>query len=287
MPYFSIIIPSFNRAHIINRAIKGILEQTFQDFEILIVDDGSTDNTKAILHEYSNDIRVHYIYQQNAGVCSARNTGAKATTGDYLIFLDTDDFVEKSWLQDFYDLAIQNKDLLFCSIKIVKPNSSEYLVSALDPYKNGKIKGSSITGSWALKKDVFFKVGMFDENIKYGENIELRFRLDKEKLALGIIDKYNFTYFESIDGGSRNLINKINSNLYIIEKHLVMLNKNSKLLILYYQNIAVSYAKLKNWNQAAVYFWKAYKVNIFNFKLLLSFIISLFPFLALRVWKVK
>jgi glycosyltransferase involved in cell wall biosynthesis len=286
MPYFSVIIPSFNRAPIINRAVQGVLDQTFQDFEILIVDDGSSDNTKEILQAFTSDNRIKYIFQNNAGVCSARNTGAKQATAEFLVFLDSDDTVEKSWLEDFYHLAIQNKHWLFCSMKIVKPDSREYLVSALDPYKNGKIKGNSIPGSWAIRKDIFFKVGMFDENVKFGENVELRFRLDKEKLALGIIDKYNFTYFESIDGGSRNLINKIDSNLYIIKKHSVMLNKNSKLLMLYYQNIAVSYAKLKNWNRAAVYFWKAYKVNIFNFKLLLSFIISLFPFLALRVWKV-
>jgi glycosyltransferase involved in cell wall biosynthesis len=284
MPYFSIIIPSFNRAHIINRAIQGVLEQTFQDFEILIVDDGSTDNTKAILHQYSNDLRINYLYQTNAGVCSARNTGAKATKGDYLIFLDTDDTVEKSWLQDFYDLAIQNKDWLFCSMKIVKPDSSAYLVSALDPYKNGKITGNSIPGSWALKKNIFFNVGLFDENVKFGENVELRFRLDKENLAIGVTDNYNFTYFESINGGSKNLKNKIESNLYIIKKHSNLFNKRPALLRLYYQNIAVAYARLGNWNQARIYFWKAYSIDLLNFKTLARFIIAGFPFLGKKLW---
>jgi glycosyltransferase involved in cell wall biosynthesis len=284
MPYFSIIIPSYNRDHIIERAIQGVLEQTFRDFEIVIVDDGSTDTTKSTIQEL-NDSRIKYIYQNNAGVCAARNTGAKQAEGEFLIFLDSDDTVEKSWLEDFYHLAIQNNDWLFCSMKIVKPDSSEYLVSALDPYKNGKIKGNSIPGSWAIRKDIFFKVGMFDENIKYGENIELRFRLDNENLTIGVTDNYNFTYFESINGGSKNLMNRIDSNLYIIKKHSVMLNKNSKLLMLYYQNIAVAFARLKKWNCAEIYFWKAYKVNIFNFKLLLSFIISLFPFFAKRIWK--
>lgn len=284
MPYFSIIIPSFNRAHIINRAIQVVLDQTFQDFEILIIDDGSTDNTKAIIHQYSNELRINYIYQKNAGVCSARNTGAKVANGEYLIFLDTDDTVEKSWLQDFYDLAIQNKDWLFCSMKIVKPDSSEYLVSALDPYKNGKIKGNSIPGSWALKKNIFFNVDMFDENMKFGENVELRFRLYKENLAIGVTDNYNFTYFESTNGGSKNLNNKLESNLYIIKKHSNLFNKRKALLRLYYQNIAVTYARLGNWNQARIYFWKAYRIDLLKFKNLARFIIAGFPFFGKKIW---
>ena len=103
MFFFSVIIPSYNRAHIIDRAIQGVLNQTFQDFEIIIVDDGSIDNTQEIIKNFSNDLRVKYIYQNNAGVCAARNTGAKDAIGDYLLFLDSDDAVENSWLQDFYD----------------------------------------------------------------------------------------------------------------------------------------------------------------------------------------
>ena len=62
MPYFSVIIPSFNRAPIINRAVQGVLDQTFQDFEILIVDDGSSDNTKEILQAFTSDNRIKYIF---------------------------------------------------------------------------------------------------------------------------------------------------------------------------------------------------------------------------------
>ena len=284
MPYFSIIIPSYNRVHIIERAILGVLEQTFRDFEIVIVDDGSTDNTKSTIQEL-NDSRIKYIYQNNAGVCAARNTGAKQAEGEFLIFLDSDDTVEKSWLEDFYHLAILNKDCLFCSMKIVKPDSREYLVSALDPYKNGKIKGNSIPGSWAIRKDIFFKVGMFDENVKFGENVELRFRLDKEKLTLGVTDKYNFTYFESLDGESKNLKNKIVSNLYIIKKHSNLFSNRPVLLRLYYQNIAVAYAKLGVWNKARIYFWKAYLIDIWKWKTLARFSITLFPFLRKKIWK--
>ena len=284
MTYFSIIIPSYNRAHIVKRAIQVVLEQTYDDFEIIIVDDGSVDNTEEIIKEL-NDSRIKYIYQNNAGVCSARNTGAKQANGEFVIFLDSDDTVEKSWLQDFYDLANQNKDLLFCSMKIVKQDFSEYLVSALNPYKDGKSIGNSIPGSWSIKRDFFFKVGMFDENIRFGENVELRFRLDAEKLTVGIIDNYNFTYFESLNGGSKNLINKIDSNLYIIKKHSIYFKINPRVFRFYLQNIAVAYAKLGVWGHARIYFWKAYMTDMWKLKTLARFIIALFPFIAKKIWK--
>ena len=284
MPYFSIIIPCFNRAHIINRAIQGVLEQTFQDFEILIVDDGSTDNTKSTIQEL-NDTRIKYIYQNNAGVCSARNTGAKQANGDFLIFLDSDDMVEKSWLKDFFDLTNQKYDFLSCNMTLVNLDKSEVLVSALNPFKNVRMKGNSIPGSWAIKKSIFIKVGMFDENIKFGENVELRFRLNQEKINIGIVDKYNFIYYESENGGSKNLINKIDSNLYIINKHNRLFNERPHLLRLYYQNIAVAYAKLGIWADARIYFWKAYIIDKWKLKTLVRFVFSLVPFFGKKIWK--
>jgi glycosyltransferase involved in cell wall biosynthesis len=282
---FSIIIPSYNRAHIITRAIQGVLDQTFQDYEIVIVDDGSKDHTKEILQEYSDNFKIKYVYQNNAGVCAARNTGAKQATGEFLVFLDSDDTVEKSWLEDFYHLVIQNKDWLFCSMKMVKLDKSEVLVSALDPYKDGKSIGNGIPGSWAIKRDVFFKVGMFDENIKFGENVELRFRLNQEELKIGVCDNYNFTYFESLNGGSRNLKNKIDSNLYIIKKHPIYFRLNPRVLRFYLQNIAVAYAKLGIWNKARIYFWKAYITDMLKFKTLARLMIASFPFFGKKIWK--
>ena len=82
MPHFTIIIPSFNRAHSINKTITSVLEQSFQDWELIIVDDGSTDNTKEILTPILADKRVKYIYQDNAGVCAARNKGALMASGE-------------------------------------------------------------------------------------------------------------------------------------------------------------------------------------------------------------
>src|SRR5258706_13270823 len=88
MPTVSIIIPCFNQGRYLGQAIESCLRQTYQDFEIIVVDDGSTDNTAAAAASYS---QVKYIYQANAGPGSARNTGVRYASGKYIQFLDADD----------------------------------------------------------------------------------------------------------------------------------------------------------------------------------------------------
>ena len=91
-PKVSVIIPTYNRNKLVLDAIDSVLEQTFQNFEIIIVDDGSTDNTKTHIDSYQKkDTRIKYIFQENQGVSIARNTGLEAAQGEYIAFLDSDD----------------------------------------------------------------------------------------------------------------------------------------------------------------------------------------------------
>ncbi len=88
----SVVVPTYNRAYCICRAIDSVRQQTHSNWEILLVDDGSTDNTKAVIAStYAGDPRIRYIYQQNAGVSAARNAGIRESKGDYVAFLDSDD----------------------------------------------------------------------------------------------------------------------------------------------------------------------------------------------------
>ena len=91
MPFFTIIIPTYNRASLISKAIESVLAQSFSDWELLIIDDGSTDDTKTIVSNY-NDTRIKYIYQKNAERCAARNNGIDNASGAYICFLDSDDY---------------------------------------------------------------------------------------------------------------------------------------------------------------------------------------------------
>lgn len=286
MPYFSIIIPSFNRAHIINRVIKGILEQSFQDFEILIIDDGSTDNTKEIIEEYSIDTRIKYQYQNNAGVCAARNAGAKLATAAFLIFLDSDDTVEKSWLQDFHDsLVNQNYDIAYCNIIVLKPDGSTKMINAANPYGNNRGKGADMAGSWAIKKELFLKIGMYDTQIKFGENSELRLRLEFEKPRVVLVDKYNFNYYTSPDGGSKNNQNKIDSILYTLNKHKAHYNKNIRVKKLYLQNAAVAAIRIGQVKKAHELFATALVDHKKDIKLWLQYFLTSNKNLARIKWR--
>ena len=100
--FFSIIIPTYNRAHLIVATINTVLAQTFTDYELLIIDDGSTDNTTAIITTL-NSPKINYIKTENYGVAHARNTGIKAAKGQYIGFLDSDDSMETHHLHTAYD----------------------------------------------------------------------------------------------------------------------------------------------------------------------------------------
>ncbi|HGG59096.1 MAG TPA: glycosyltransferase family 2 protein, partial [Gammaproteobacteria bacterium] len=89
-PFFSVIIPSYNHAHYVCEAIDSVLDQTFSDFEIIVVDDGSTDHTRQAIQGYEHPA-IHYIYQDNKGLPGARNTGIRHARGRWIALLDADD----------------------------------------------------------------------------------------------------------------------------------------------------------------------------------------------------
>lgn len=95
MPKVSVIIPTYNRARLVTKAIQSVLDQTYQDFEIIVVDDGSTDNTKEVVGSFKEP-RIKYVYQDNSGICIARNNGINVSKGDYVLFLDSDDMLFKN-----------------------------------------------------------------------------------------------------------------------------------------------------------------------------------------------
>jgi glycosyltransferase involved in cell wall biosynthesis len=101
MPFFSIILPTYNRASFLSRSIGSVLIQDFQDWELLIIDDGSTDHTKEIVNSF-NDQRIKYIYQENSERSAARNHGIKLATAEWICFLDSDDEYLQEHLKIFH-----------------------------------------------------------------------------------------------------------------------------------------------------------------------------------------
>ncbi len=116
-PKISLIIPVYNAERYINQALESVLEQTFTDYEVIMVNDGSTDKSLAILTEYSQKYpNFHLVDQKNKGQGAARNVGVSFATGDYITFLDSDDFLEPNFFEVLYSTAIENNaDISGCN----------------------------------------------------------------------------------------------------------------------------------------------------------------------------
>jgi len=193
-PKVSIIIPTYQHADFVGEAIDSALAQTYTDYEIILVDDGSTDGTREIVVAYGNQIK--YIYQDNRGLPAARNTGILASKGQYLSFLDADDV----WLPNKLKLEVEFLDT-HPSVKLVCSNYS-YFGSRKGPKRTG-FEGITLTSGYGLKelffknpilpsavlvrKSCFEKVGLFDESMVQCEDLDMWLRIAAH-FEVGYID---------------------------------------------------------------------------------------------------
>ena len=115
MPKISVIIPIYNGSEYIENCIKMVQKQTLEDIQIILIDDGSQDNTSMICNKYCNeDERIDAIYQSNRGVSIARNNGIKIAKGQYICFVDCDDKIEENYLEELYNTCEDNNVKISC-----------------------------------------------------------------------------------------------------------------------------------------------------------------------------
>src|SRR5688572_9544736 len=119
VPKVSVVVTAYNLEAFIAQCLETIISQTFTDFECIVVNDGSIDNTRKIVEQYTKkDSRLRLISKENGGVSTARNTGFDAAQGEYIIFLDGDDFFEPHLLERLYDKIIKHgADIAVCNFK--------------------------------------------------------------------------------------------------------------------------------------------------------------------------
>ena len=116
----SVIIPIYNSEKYLSKCISSVLEQTYKDLELILVDDGSTDNSLNICNDFAErDSRIVVVHQKNAGVSAARNNGLKNAKGDFITFVDSDDYVENDWLELLFKaITEKNAEVAVCGIKL-------------------------------------------------------------------------------------------------------------------------------------------------------------------------
>jgi glycosyltransferase involved in cell wall biosynthesis len=139
-PLVSILVPTYNRAHTLGPTLRSILDQTFRDYEIIVVDDGSTDETRALVESFLQGVSFTYIYQANGGVAKARATGMRASQGEYLAFCDSDDL----WLPDKLerqmalftpDTALVFSDAYACAEMFPRPKAKFRCLELNTPFR--------------------------------------------------------------------------------------------------------------------------------------------------------
>jgi len=182
MPKVSVVIPTWNRAAIIDAAIASVLDQTFSDFELLVVDDGSTDKTEQVVAAFT-DARVKYIRRTNGGVSAARNTGIERAAGEYIAFLDSDDlFLPQRLAVQMAVLASDPEVDLLCGryYGCAEGMDEKKLSGTCHPPLNVR---RLLLGPWMhwstviVKRTWFERVGGFDENFAVGEEWDMGLRL--------------------------------------------------------------------------------------------------------------
>ena len=187
MPFFSVIIPLYNKEIFIENTIKSILNQNFTDFEVIIVNDGSTDTGEEKVLQF-NDSRIRYFSKENKGVSSARNYGISVSLSNYIAFIDADDY----WFPDFLQEIFQNinqfpeQKVFSVAIEIETPQitiPAKYSISKKEGFRvvnyfEASMKTTLITASSAVfHKSIFKEIGAFDIELKSGEDTDFWIRI--------------------------------------------------------------------------------------------------------------
>ena len=121
----SIIIPVYNTGERLHRCLDSIIAQSYQDYECIVVDDGSTDESSAIIDEYATrDVRFKVVHKENGGVSSARNYGLNIASGEWLVFIDSDDFLVPNHIASFMDAVTDDVDLVMTGFRFLHPNKT-------------------------------------------------------------------------------------------------------------------------------------------------------------------
>ncbi|UJP64168.1 glycosyltransferase family 2 protein [Mongoliitalea daihaiensis] len=273
----SIIIPFYNATKTLERALVSVIRQTI-DYELILVNDGSEDDFNSVLKKFAGQYIL--ISQENKGVSVARNLGASIAKGEYLLFLDADDELVEDTLFNFYTAIKDYTDILIFLAGFMKVNQG----IEIEYYTKAHEYNPPLAGTYVIKKEVFDKVGGFDENLNFSENTELFFRLDYIQASKKLLPFLSLKYHESTNGGSKNQQNKIDSLIYILNKHDSYLSNHVKRL--FNQIIGVSYLRLGDYISARNYLKKAYLLSKSQIITLGRLVLAYLPFIAKRLYPI-
>lgn len=288
-PTVSVIIPTYNRGHSVGRAIQSVLNQTYQDIEIIAVDDASKDNTKDVISNF-NDKRIKYIrHNKNKGGGAARNTGIKSARGEYIAFLDSDD----EWLPEKLEKIIslfEKKSkvigVIFSGLIWLNPNEKKPIfdIPQIDVDINQNIVFKNLLGplsSTIVRRECFEKCGYFDERLPAGQDWDIWIKIAK-KYRFAIVKEALGLYYCDGERISTDMNNKAKGHRIILEKYYEEIIKNRKGHSELRFKIATYLLKAGQLHNGRIEFLKAIRTYPFRLKYFLYLFCS---FLGLKTYR--
>lgn len=185
VPRFSVVICTYNRRDIVVEAIDVVLAQSFRDFELIVIDDGSADDTYEVCSAI-DDPRLHVITQPNGGLSAARNTGLAAARGSFVVFLDDDDRARPTWLERLDATVESGADpervgVVSCGAQCVDPTGAEHAIRLPDTkppaFSSRNARVLLLAGCFAVRREIYDAIGGYEESILTSHQTELALRL--------------------------------------------------------------------------------------------------------------
>lgn len=200
----SIVMPVYNMPAVyIHEAILSVMSQTYSDWELLLVNDGSTDNTLAIIQEYQKATpdKITIISKKNGGVSSAQNRGIKCAIGEYILILSSDDKIDSTFLEKMLTILQENPDVDISGsdTQVFDASNETYYTQPLN--LELQVRNNQMNYCSLLRREVFDKVGLFDENMRGYEDWEFWIRCAKAGLKSIKLPEFIFSYRNKTGGG--------------------------------------------------------------------------------------
>lgn len=253
----SVIVPVYNIEKYLPRCINSILDQTYKNWEAIFVNDGSTDNSLKILEEYKKiDERIKIIDKKNAGSGAARNDGIENSRGEYIAFLDSDDWYEKNFLEKLYNNLIENNsDVAMCNPKMTYDDMSKnkkintYFFNEIElnktPEKILGILAMPVVWNKLYKKEIIVKNGIKFPNCSFCEDVEFLYKTFLYVNKVSKIEDALYNYYQREDSVTKKVKEESIEQLYQVLKNIenyIKNNFNSKLEIFYLYKIQFIYS---------------------------------------------
>lgn len=292
MPTFSIIIPTHNRAPLVQRAVRSVLNQAGCDFEAIVVDDGSTDDTIQALSQFKQDPRFTILLQDHQGATTARNLGAAHATGQYLLFLDSDDELVPNALRQF-TTTLSSRPAVVCSsaLLVASDGTPRKLKQPRDmgpPYENQH--GLFLAGTFVVCRQVFEQVGGFAAECRATQHKEFALRLIPHCLRTGrqiaTLEQPTVRVHDHEGEHLRtSLLTLLEGRLYTIRKHEKQLRKCPRHYSYWCETAAVFAIRLKRYRDARWLLWRAMRNRPTKARIYARLILVHIPPLARLPWR--